>query len=260
MSVKKWTFPGGERGVDIEHTQVQFNPYTTEAVYNIDMRFKSSDDLIDLALEVDAARRKFGRDIKIFARISYFPYARQDRVMKNGESHSLKVIANFINSLNIDRITVVDPHSDVVEALVDNLNIIPQYVALGCVLSTDSLKKYDYFIAPDTGALKKIYKSSSEYNVPVICAQKTREHGGNVKVSISPEDFNKLKGSKVLVIDDICDAGRTFTELAKLLPYDCTADLYVTHGIFSKGKEELLQHYNEIFCYNDLSLIEKGTN
>lgn len=253
MSVKKWTFPGGERGVDIENSTVEHNDLTNSSTYHIDIRFKSSDDLIDLALEVDAARRKFGKDVKIFARISYFPYARQDRVMKDGESHSLKVIANFVNSLNIDRITVVDAHSDVVEALVDNLTIIPQHVALGCVLSTESLRKYDYFVAPDVGALKKIYKASSEYDTPVICAHKTREYNGFVKVSLPSEDFNKIKGSKVLVIDDICDGGRTFTELAKLFPLDCSADLYVTHGIFSKGKTELLQHYNEIFCYNDLS-------
>lgn len=243
---KKWTFPGGERGVDISDAPTLYNDYV------INVNFKSSDDLIDLMLEVDAARRFYKSDVKIHAVIKYFPYARQDRVMKVGESHSLRVIADLINSLKLDKVTVVDPHSDVVEALINNLNVIRQHEALS---STIEVMDYDYLIAPDAGALKKIYKSSELFNIPVICAKKTRIHGGEVKVDLDQRDFYRLQGKKILVVDDICDGGRTFTELAMIFPLSSSPDLYVTHGIFSKGKDELLRYYNNIFCYNDLSLI-----
>jgi len=247
--MKKWTFPAGERGVQISET-VNNNQW-----YTVHCDFKGSDSLIDMLLEVDAIRRISPRAL-LNLQIDYFPYARQDRVMNKGESHSLKVICDLINSQKFDHVQTVDPHSDVVEALVNNLTIIPQHEAVMDTVPSDTLDSYDFIIAPDAGALKKIYKLSKAIQKPVICASKQRDVAtGNItKTYVSAEDYDMMLGKKLLIVDDICDGGRTFTELRDILPTTATVDLYITHGIFSKGKQVILDKFDKVFCYNDMTL------
>ncbi len=253
LQVDKWTFPAGERGVRVELG------YHGSMGFQVRLNFKNSDSIIDMLLTVDAIRREYG-SVPITLYAPYFPYARQDRKMQAGESHSLKVIADLVNSCKFTEVKVVDPHSNVLEALVDNLVIVPQFEAAEAVLDSETFspRTYDYLIAPDAGAMKKIYKLSERYEVPVICAHKKREvsTGKITHTTLTPEDFQKLSGGdkRVLVVDDICDGGATFINLAVALPSDCKKDLYVTHGIFSKGKVELYQHYENILCYNDMSI------
>jgi ribose-phosphate pyrophosphokinase len=70
-------------------------------------------------------------------------------------------------------------------------------------------------------------------------------------------DKPDLSGKLVLVVDDICDGGGTFLALSNAIDEHsgnaCEKHLYVTHGIFSKGKEVLNNHYSKVFCYNDMS-------
>lgn len=243
--IKTWNFPAGEVGVRIEDVLV-------EDEYMVDLRTPNSDEIIRMLFLVDAIRR-MKPEVRLYLNVPYFPYARQDRVMQAGESHSLKVIADLINSCGFERVYVADPHSDVVEAVVDNLYIIRQD---DCARETISNWDYQYLIAPDAGALKKIYKLSEKVGIPVICANKVREvsTGKITGISISPEDYAKITG-KVLVVDDILDGGATFLELADALP-NVDKHIYVTHGIFSKGKSIIQTKYSEIFCYNDMSVIQ----
>lgn len=252
--MKTWTFPAGERGVCINTSHLARANLIGDT-YEITCNFRGSDSIIDLLLETDAVRRTFP-NAKIQLYIPYFPYARQDRVMQPGESHSLKVIAGLINSLNFSSVTVVDPHSDVVEALIDRVKIITQTAAIEQTIDQTTLESYDFFIAPDAGAAKKIWKTAVKYKKPVICAQKQRDVTTGVITStrIYTEDFDKLCDARALVIDDICDGGRTFIELRKVLPNDTATDLYVTHGIFNAGREYLDSQFGQIYCYNDFTV------
>lgn len=242
--MKNWKFPAGEIGVQVENTDTN----------NIFCNFKSSDDILRVLFEADAMKR-YRNNPQITLTITYFPYARQDRVMQLGESHSLKVIADLINSVGFAQVTTADPHSDVVEALVNNLKIIPQYECVVETLGEDTIDDYDYLIAPDAGALKKIYKLAQLYQKPVICAQKTRSvtDGKITGTFISKEDYNNLFCKKALIVDDLCDGGFTFTSLRDILPVTTMVDLYITHGIFSKGKQVLTEKFNQVFCYNDMT-------
>lgn len=252
VDVKFWTFPAGERGVKIDSI------YEFQEAY-IDLTYKSSDDLIDLALLIDAIREIGARSISL--QIQYFPYARQDRKCNYGESHSLRVICNFINSLGFDRIYVADPHSTVLEALLPAgvLDILPQHIALS---SAVNLSDNYVLCSPDAGALKKIYSASGIANNKVIEAGKVRDVSTGEIVSsciLQGPPADEIQGHKILVVDDICDGGRTFIELAKVLNAEYPGielELYVTHGIFSKGKEILYEYFSKIHCYNDLSVVE----
>ena len=246
--MKTWTFPAGERGVRIDTNR------SVDSTYIITCNFRGSDSIIDLLLETDAVRRTYP-DARIELSIPYFPYARQDRIMQPGESHSLKVIANLINSLGFSSVTVVDPHSDVVEALLDRVKIVTQTAAIESTISKEVLESYDYFIAPDAGAAKKIWKTAIKYGKPVVCAQKQRDlaTGTITSTRIDSSDCIALAGARALVIDDICDGGRTFIELRRALPSSTKTDLYVTHGIFSAGRELLDAAFDQIFCYNNFT-------
>ena len=226
-------FPGGELNVKLPASGIGLNVVTLKG------SITSSDSLIELALLVDAIRRvSFNPTISLI--LPYMPYARQDRVCNTGEALSIKVAADIINSLYLDEVITYDNHSDVATALLDNCTDVPIHKIQSLV---DAIKesKYDYIVSPDAGAVKKIQKLAQVVNLPIIKADKVREvsTGEILATEIHTKD---IENARVLIVDDICDGGRTFIELARVLRSSnvATVDLYVTHGIFSKGVQVLL--------------------
>lgn len=179
--------------------------------------------------------------------LPYIPYARQDRVCAPGDSFSLKLFANLINAQGYDKVYVTDAHSTVATALLENVVERPQSsfaVGLASRLGILGLANYKYIVAPDAGASKKAVDFAKTYNlmthVDVVQALKVRDPatGAITKTTVLKDDFVE---DDVLIVDDICDGGRTFTELARALK-DRGAGrigLFVTHGIFSRGLDPL---------------------
>jgi ribose-phosphate pyrophosphokinase len=112
-------------------------------------------------------------------------------------------------------------------------------------------------VAPDAGARKRVQTLAKQLGgLPVVFAEKVRDTrtGEIVATSIVGE----LPNRNLLVVDDICDGGRTFIELAAALKDKQAAQgldkplfLYVTHGIFSKGLDVLTPLYKQVFTPND---------
>lgn len=92
--IKTWNFPAGEVGIRIEDVLVADE-------YMVDLHTPNSDEILRMLFLVDAIRR-MKPEVRLYLNVPYFPYARQDRVMQTGESHSLKVIADLINSCGFD--------------------------------------------------------------------------------------------------------------------------------------------------------------
>lgn len=229
-------FPAGETLVRIEDEQT-YHTTNNNLYAQITLNFKSNGDLIDLALLVDAVRRKY-RSTHLVLNLPYLPYARQDRVCNPGESLSIKVICDFINSLNFDRVYCNDIHSEVGVALLNNLShidLINSAAALGKIFH-DELDDV-VLVSPDAGANKKVLNFAKHYKFPnVVRADKKR----NVLTGeiIETIVYSEHVGNKdFLILDDLCDGGFTFIQLAKELRKLTTGKiyLYVTHGIFSKG-------------------------
>jgi ribose-phosphate pyrophosphokinase len=185
------------------------------------------------------------------------PYARQDRVCDKGESFSILVFADLINSMNFSRITIIDPHSAVTEAALRPDRVITQFELLN--YNTDLLarmSKVGYIIAPDAGAGKKLkpFVDLFDGTKPLVCAEKVRDMstGAILKTEVKHDDFS---GRDVMMVDDICDGGRTFIEIAEVLKKKNVGKicLYVTHGIFSKGLEPLFASgIDEIFTTDSI--------
>lgn len=249
LDLKWWTFPGGERNVQISSCDSieKFKSFT------VVVDFKKSDDMIDMLLLVNACRN-VSRNVKLRLRIPYFPAARQDRVMNEGEPFALQVMANLIKSCDFTEVEVWDPHSDVLAGMFDPgvLLVKPQWELAHKMISAAGYSNYA-LVSPDAGALKKIYKLAKLLEVPVVEAMKERDvtNGKIVQTNIPVLGHYET----YIVVDDICDGGFTFIELAKVLKAkkpNAKLVLYITHGIFSKGRDVLNEWYDDILCVNEM--------
>lgn len=244
-------FPGGEVGVRL--TEESFILRGIKAPYQtIVARINDSNDVMRLVMLTDALRRIDSTPIRLF--MPYTPYARQDRACNPGESFSLKAFANLINGLTYEKVTVVDPHSDVVAAVFDRLEVFTQFDVINRFDAfIRAVKPGALFVAPDAGANKKTSVLANYFgHTEFIRADKLRDlTNGNIKETIVyAED---LSGKTVIIADDIGDGMRTFIELAKVLKAKGAAKviLYITHGIYSKGASVLYEGgIDEVYTTN----------
>lgn len=235
-----FTFSGGEPHIKIK---TLLNP---EDMIYVSHRINSFNDLGMLCIAVDALRRMGIVYIEAF--IPYFPAARQDRVMVTGEPLTVKVYAQIINNLNLNKVVVFDPHSDVTPALLDRVSVISNYDFIKEVLS--QIPSNVYIVSPDGGALKKVYKLAEAigHNDIIECSKhRNVETGRLTDFKVGSGD---LEGLDCLIVDDICDGGGTFIGLAAELKKKNAGKLYlaISHGIFSQGLDELSKHFEMIFC------------
>lgn len=233
VAVNVIKFNGGE-------IQVNINNISLDTIKNkkvcVRANIKNSEDIFALVQTKNILDKH--KPSNVFLYLPRIPYAQSDRAMTQHECSGLKVFAKIINDLNFDSVHVDDPHSDVSEALINNIVIKEQHE---CLLPFKDIIKqtHSYLISPDGGALKKIYKSSKALQLPVIEASKQRDvtTGAITGTSVNANGVN-LEGTSVVILDDILDGGRTFIELAKVLKEEYKVkqvDLYITHGIFAKG-------------------------
>lgn len=247
----KIVFSGGEVHVKLNMDDVDGVVGVGATVY-IHHEVKNSQDLMELVMAKNALDEVVrGLDVKMGLWMMYIPYARQDRFCEPGEAFGVKAFANILNSLKFDEVIVVDPHSDVSRAVIDNLTVIEQDDVAFHMLGWKIKQEGFHLVSPDGGALKKIFKLGKRLGVEVHCAEKVRDTltGEIIKTNITVLDF---EGKNLMIVDDICDGGRTFIELAKVLKERNVGkvELYVTHGIFSKGVDVLSTYIDKIHSFN----------
>jgi ribose-phosphate pyrophosphokinase len=232
LDYKDFLFPAGEIGVKLNAGNYKY--FWAKAPYQtIIARIQNSKDLFELALIKDALERLDNTPINLF--LPYIPYARQDRVCVKGEAFSLKVFANFINNLKFNKVTVIDPHSLVSEALFNNLNVISQFEVINKYLDFINVGRFCLLVSPDAGANKKTAEIAGKFeHNEFVRADKLRDLAtGEIKETIVYKD--DFKGKDVCIIDDLCEKGGTFIALAKILKQKNAGKviLYVTHGLFT---------------------------
>lgn len=242
VKVDRWQFAGGE-----EHVRLNTEPIGFDEVVQIMAHLRSSADVMALLLVTDALRRIGAQ--RIWLSMPYLPYARQDRVCATGEALSLRVFCNLINSQGYEWVTVWDAHSDVGAALLDRgVNVTPEEFLEDAALIDWSRT---LLVAPDAGALKKTAALAKHFRTGFIRADKTRDpKTGEITGTMVHGDY--VGDSDVLMVDDICDGGRTFIELASQLRQLTTGlvMLYVTHGIFSRGTQVFDGLIDRVYCAN----------
>ncbi len=225
-------FPGGEPHVELGHL-----PYALFAT--IDARVRDFQDFGEVLMLNDALKRK-GATVALG--LPYFPGARQDRVT-NGSALTVKVYADIINAQGFENVTIVDPHSYVTPALINRCIVVDPAEKVATFAGDYA---YGGVIAPDAGAVKRAQSVADRLKIPMLQGRKVRDVTTG---ALSAFEIEPLTHHRYLVVDDICDGGATFIGLANKIHDQWPGfvlDLWVTHGIFSKGLKELFGHYQRI--------------
>jgi ribose-phosphate pyrophosphokinase len=254
-------FPDGQQSIDLEFTH--FNDEVT-----INSRLNDFKDL-EVILCATAALKNLGiKTIHLY--VPYFLGARSDRKFSEGGINYLKdVICPIINSQGFESVTIVDAHSDVLEACIKNYkkidNIKLVKFALTDIDNTNSAKEKLYLVSPDAGALKKIYNVAENFGInQIVIANKHRDiKTGKITHTEVPGLTQEPSSKNFVIIDDICDGGRTFLEIAKTIRkeredsvFNDKIYLVVTHGIFSAGFSELKNWIDGIYCTNSVKDVD----
>ena len=232
------TFPSGERHI--------FDRATDEVPNYVDIRSADANDYVQAAMWANMQHRK---GFPITAVIPFLVGARQDH---DHEFH-VRAYADLINSIHAERVIGFDPHSHVIEGLIDNLVVIdPARLVRKAIVGKDRENlAYDGIICPDHGAIERTQRIADACGLPVFHAEKHRDTATGILSGFSVEPLDP--DGKYLVSDDICDGGGTFMGLA-----DATGlnrdhlDLYVSHGVFSGRATQLKERYGRIFTTDSL--------
>jgi ribose-phosphate pyrophosphokinase len=200
---------------------------------------------------------------KIHLATPYFLGSRSDRKFEEGSNNYLKtVICPIINSLDFKSVTVLDPHSDVLEACINNFHKVNNFSLIDDALSYligEDEEDQIVLVSPDAGAYKKVFDVAKKFGIDkIITATKVRDVKTGQILRTEIPTLDQHANLKYVIVDDICDGGRTFIELAKAIKGSRpTAEIYLiaTHGIFSGGFGELGKYFNGIYCTNSVKDI-----
>ena len=239
--------------------QVRIRPeylkdFNSENTFNIWWKADGTlDGLMWVGLAADAIRRYKEFPITMNLVVPYLPYARADRRFVTGDCFGLKVMGEIINSFFFDHVVAVDVHNyKVAKRAINNLINVPVEDVIEDII-------WDWknvtILMPDEGA-KNRYNFSGIWNVK--CCSKIRDpKTGELSGFNVPSG---LKGT-VLIVDDLCDGGGTFlgiySEIAKGKTLPDNIYLYTTHGIYSKGIDNLRGWFNRVYCTDSYVYGEK---
>ncbi len=172
----------------------------------------------------------------------YLPYARQDKHVSNSSTFALHTFAALLNTLRFAEVRVLDAHSNVWANKIDNLvDESPREHIQQAILDSDA----DMLLFPDVGAetryLAYAFHNARGRALEWVTATKRRNQSTGVVEGFSIGGQKPLRGRRVLMVDDICDGGRTFVEAAEVLRNAGvkSVGLYITHGLFTKGLSPL---------------------
>ena len=261
--IKFETFPNGETRVVADSF-----PEMGYEIQTVSFKYESDVDLIRLMLTKnyinDRIRYGFHHNSNPELIVYYMPYSRMDR-SENYSPFTLKYVANFINGLGFKKVRVIEPHSDVTTALLDN--------AQGELVTFDMLRdvikevefdfNIDYIFFPDAGASKRYH---NVVGVKHLVGHKNRDFNTgkilNLEVVGRFEPTLDTRQPNAIIVDDLSSYGGTFVHSAKALRGMGFEKIYllVAHAENSVFEGELFDHIDKLFCTNSVISKENHWN
>lgn len=212
------TFPNGETRIDgAAITSSLF----TEKMNAIDFKYQTDADLLRLMFV-----RRYIADHKAHLRIWYMPYSRQDRRQYLSTVFTLRYVCDFINDLCFDGVMVVEPHSDVTCALLNNCSpVYPTVELMNRVRAEIGFDaERDYLFYPDAGAQKR-YSSMFGLNSLVAIKHRNFQTGKITRLDVVGGELSDRP--KIIIVDDLCSYGGTFLLSAERLKEIGAGDIYL---------------------------------
>ncbi len=181
-------------------------------VYLVQSTFPNSDNLMELLLMIDAAKRASAASI--IAVMPYFGWARQDRKDKPRVSIAAKLVADLLTTAGVDRVITMDLHADQIQGFFD-IPVDHLYASSVFIPYIQSLGLENLVIAsPDVGGAKRANSYAKYLNVPLVLCHKQRAKA-NVVAQMTV--IGDVKDKDVILIDDMVDTAGTITKAADLM-------------------------------------------
>ena len=181
-------------------------------VFLVQSTFPNSDNLMELLLMIDAAKRASARTIN--AVIPYFGWARQDRKDKPRVSIGAKLVADLLSVAGVNRVITMDLHADQIQGFFD-VPVDHLYASGVIIPYLQSLNLEDLVIAsPDVGGSKRANTYAKYFGCPLVLCNKTR---ARANVVATMQIIGEVKGKNVVIIDDMVDTAGTITKAADLM-------------------------------------------
>ena len=208
-------------------------------VFIIQSTFPSSDNLMELLLMIDAAKRASAH--YIIAVIPYFGLARQDRKDKPRVSIGSKLVANMLTAAGAHRVMTMDLHAAQIQGFfdipVDHLDASVIFVPYIKSLNLPHLT----IASPDMGGTSRARTFAKSLNVEVVICDKTRKRANEIE---SMNIIGEVEGLDIVLVDDICDTGGTLVKAAALLKEKGARSVraLITHPVLSGKAYENIEN------------------
>jgi len=240
----------------------EFQPSFEESVrgahvFMIQSTFQPNDNLVELMMMIDAAKRASA--YKIIAVIPYFGFARQDRKDKPRVSIGSKVVADTLHSLGVSRIMTMDLHADQIQGFF-NVPVDHLYASSLFVPYIKSLKLKNPVIgSPDMGGTKRANAYARFLETPMLVSHKSREKA-NVVGQLTV--IGPVKDRDVVIVDDMIDTAGTVTKASEIMMEKGANSVRVvaTHPVLSGPAMERIEKspIEEVIVSNTIPLKEKS--
>ena len=228
-------------------------------VYLVQSTFPNCDNLMELLLMIDAAKRASAKSV--IAVLPYFGWARQDRKDKPRVSIAAKLVSDILVTAGADRIITMDLHADQIQGFfnipIDNLSAIS---LIGQYFRSKNLEDI-VVVSPDHGGTTRARNLADLLNAPMAIIDKRRP---KPNVAEAMNIIGDVEGKDVVIIDDMCDTAGSLVAGIKILKDKGAKDIYcaVSHGLLSGPAVERLNNapIKEFVITNTIQLPEEKRN
>ncbi len=222
----------------------EFQPVFLESirgdyVFLVQSTFAPSDNLLELLMMIDAAKRASAGYIT--AVIPYFGFARQDRKDKPRVSIASKLVANLLTTAGADRVMTMDLHAPQIQGFfdipVDHLDSSAIFIPYIENLNLENLT----FASPDVGSTNRVREVASYFNAEMVICDKHRKRANEIA---SMTVIGDVTDRNVVLIDDICDTAGTLSKSAAILKERGALSVraFCTHPVLSGKAYENIEN------------------
>jgi ribose-phosphate pyrophosphokinase len=208
-------------------------------VYLVQSTFPNSDNLMELLLMIDAAKRASAKSV--IAVMPYFGWARQDRKDKPRVSIAAKLVADLLSTAGIDRLITMDLHADQIQGFF-NVPVDHLYASSCFIPYIQSLNLKDLVIAsPDVGGAKRANSYAKYLNTPLVLCHKQRAKANVVETMTI---IGEVQDKDVIIVDDMVDTAGTICKAAQLMIDNGARSVraLASHAIMSDPASERVQN------------------